>query len=103
MNSLGEIFVDWQLQFWQQGFTSFSSYMLMLLASAKHGHGEQGGWFWSLFEALILLFSYASLPGAAAKKHPHSMMLPPPSYIMGTMCLHLCAFFGSLKTEHSVY
>lgn len=35
-----------------------------------------------------------SLPGPAAKNHPHSIMLRPPCFTVGMVCLWLCAVVG---------
>ena len=48
------------------------------------------------FGAFILPSTLTSLPEPAAKKHPHSMMLPPPCFMLGRVCLWWCAVFGGL-------
>ena len=48
------------------------------------------------FGAFILPSTFTSLPEPAAKKHPHSMMLPPPCFMLGRVCLCGCAVFGGL-------
>lgn len=35
-----------------------------------------------------------SLPGPAAEKHPHSMLLELPRFMLGMVCFWQCAVFG---------
>ena len=50
------------------------------------------------FAAFILPSTFTRLPAPAAKEHPHSMMLPPPCFTMGTACLWWCAVAGIRQT-----
>lgn len=50
------------------------------------------------FTAFMLPSTLTSLPGSAAEKHPHSMMLPPSCFTAGMVRLWWCAVFIVCQT-----
>lgn len=46
------------------------------------------------FTVFISPSTFTSLPGPAAEKHRHSMLLEPPRFVLGMLCFWQCAAFG---------